>query len=356
MSLQSAAPLFQIDVRQWLRGAEARRPFPNVSEPHEVACYSTDEDGRLNVGSRHKLRKFVDPPRNVDLNDGFDTFVPKRHDDTSIRTVIHTVRTQNATAFNDDCDIITYRNNLNKIGKTPLSQRDAWELDCCQIGTKVALDIRMTDMDPVGDNAHRRAMYQGYRFEAVCTDDTDNPVNPNADFCSISALRLGHHRLIVSSEIDCTFGDPQKPTEFPIRDYVELKTIKASKQDRDLNNLYRHRYPKFWLQSYFAGVPTIIIGHRHADGKLVDVSSVETSKMPTDANRFLQSHHSRSWNPAVMLIFIDYVLELIRTACANDLGSTIRLEYTPADCSIRAFLTHGPDSGLSQQLADSLKG
>ena len=31
----------------------------------------------------------------------------------------------------DDCDVCTFRNNLNKIGKTPIDERDAWEMDAC---------------------------------------------------------------------------------------------------------------------------------------------------------------------------------------------------------------------------------
>lgn len=362
MSHRSSSPyLFEINVQQWMRSEQGRRPFPFITEPHEVACFSKDENGSRTVASRTKLRKYVAPAANADLNAGYDSFIPKRHDDTCVSNIINVVRTQNQQAF-ADCDIITYRNNLNKISRTPLASRDEWEFDCCQFAdSKVALDIRMTQPDPpIGvagqATAHTMAMYQGYKFEALCTGDNEAvPVDANAEFCSIAMVKLARHRMIVSSEIDATFGDPSATGSGAIRDYVELKTIKSVRHDGDLNSLYRYRYPKFWFQSFIAGVPSIVIGYRAPDGMLTHTSTISTFDMPSEADDFFRKQGQRSWNPAVMLNFTDHLLSLIRQVCSANPGFTIRVFYSPSDSCVRAFMKDRPGSGLSMKLG-KLKG
>lgn len=351
-SQSDAQIVFSVDVKEWLRRRNMNERFPSISEPREIACYSKDDDGEMRLGNRHKLRRYVNPSYGTNLNDGYETFVPKRHDGTEIERVARVIKAL-APSTLGYCNIVTYRNNLNKIGRTPSALSDGWELDCCQVEGVVFLDIRVTQEDPTAEH-HRRATYQGYRFEAVCTNEEDKPVNPNGHFCSISELNLVDHCIVVSSEIDCTFGDPTS-RDNPIRQYVELKTCKELRNDRDYCNMLRYRYPKYWLQSFLAGVPTIVVGIRSNAGILMNVKTLETRSLPFEANDHLGRRRQMNWDPAVMVNFIDHILTHIREACARNLGATIRLAYIPNDQTIYASLVDTSEMKLARSLEHCLR-
>ena len=41
----------------------------------------------------------------------------------------------------EQCDVCTFRNNLNKIFSTPLDLRSSWVVDACKVGSIMYLDI-----------------------------------------------------------------------------------------------------------------------------------------------------------------------------------------------------------------------
>lgn len=345
-------PLFTVNVRDWCRNVYAHASSPQMTEPEEVAYYSKDENGQVSAASRHQLKRFVNPPVNADLNEGYDTFIPKDHENVHIGKVIRVVRAQNQSAL-DQCDVVTYRNNLNKISRTPVALSDGWEVDCCQLGRVLYLEIRKSEEDPTSGD-RRRLMYHGYRFEALCTGETDKPVNPNAEFSSIALFRLKDHRILVSSEIDCTMSDPSR-SDNPIHGYVELKTMKILRNERDYSNMYRYRYPKYFVQSFFAGVPTVIVGSRTDDGRLADVRNLDTFSLPSEAHEYFRRNRKPSWDPDIMLNFLDYILSSLRYVCSSNLGTTIRIVYDSNQCTVSAFPVNESDADLSALLADCLK-
>lgn len=348
----SSALLFDISVRQWQRSEHGRRPFPYVAEPQEVACFSKDDDGRVTMGGRASLKQFKKLDGPTDLKIGYDTFVAKRHDDVSIEHFIKSAKNQAASTL-DSSHFVSYRNNLNKIGQTINDPNHNWEIDCCQVGTVVFLDIRKTHEDSTDDTLHR-LMYTGYRFEAECTGDTDKPVNANSEFCSISSCQIAQHRVLLSSEIDCTMGDP-KNTENPIRDYLELKTMNEVTENHKLRNMYKYRFPKYWLQSFYAGVPTIMLGLRSKDSIVTDVNKLVVHDLPAEALDYFAKGRERAWKPATILNFVDYVLSSIRDACANHVGCTLRVVYDPTIRNVSAKVVSTPEEGLFPRLSAYLK-
>lgn len=350
----STGYVFDIDVERWRKSESAVRPFPFVAEPQEIACYSKSDDGEIAHGSRSQLKRYSPPVgENIDLNIGYDTFVPKSHEDNSIENVVRAVKAQQRNALKT-CHIMTYRNNLNKIGQTLTNMSDAWELDCCQVGNCVFLDIRKINVDAAND-VHRRLMYTGYRFEAICTNEADKPVNANSEFCSITSCKIADHSIILSSEIDCTLGNPAN-RENAVRDYVELKTMKAVEVDRELRNMYKYRFPKFWIQSFFAGVPTIMLGLRTRENRMSSITTLDVQQIPVEANDFFQGRRERPWQPSLLMNFVDDVLTTIRDACARHVGCTIRVVYDPVNRRIQATTVSGPESGLFPGLSVCLKG
>ena len=61
---------------------------------------------------------------------------------------------------------------------------------------------------------------------------------------------------------------------------MELKTSKRPLSAHDIEKYERYKLLKFWLQSFLAGVPTIVIGFRDDAGNVVDLKALETMAIP----------------------------------------------------------------------------
>ena len=64
----------------------------------------------------------------------------------------------------DQCDVCTFRNNLNKIMITPLQLNDAWTVDACSLGSTLYLDIQKTPQTSFPD----AELFQYFGFKAKC--------------------------------------------------------------------------------------------------------------------------------------------------------------------------------------------
>jgi RAT1-interacting protein len=82
-------------------------------------------------------------------------------------------------------------------------------------------------------------------------------VDANVEFCSVVRTKLGAHRVMMGAEMDCCdVSDKGK------RFYVELKTTREL-DDRTVDRFEREKLLKFWIQSFVAGVPYIVVGFRY---------------------------------------------------------------------------------------------
>lgn len=69
-----------------------------------------------------------------------------------------------AGAALSDCDVLTFRNNLNKIFGTPFDPSNSWALDACWRGGVLYLDIVLQEAQWQGDPADQEKFtYWGYR-------------------------------------------------------------------------------------------------------------------------------------------------------------------------------------------------
>lgn len=48
----------------------------------------------------------------------------------------------------------------------------------------------------------KRAMYWGRRFEVVCTDGEDAPVNTNCELGAVYNFKINNNRFILGAELD----------------------------------------------------------------------------------------------------------------------------------------------------------
>lgn len=338
----------RIDVRRWMESDASKSTQLHISEPQEVACFSRGADRKVQYGDRCELKRYHEPALGSNLGDSMHDFVPKADEVANVDTILEALEHGGYDRM-EEIDFVTFRNNLNKIGSTPYDKRRDWEMDCAMVGNTVFLDIRRMDEDT--PNLYvRRFMYYGYRFEAICTGVEQEPVNANSEFCSIARLRLGNHRIIMSAEIDCTAGDP-KNVDKPVRSYIELKTMREIRSEKELGNMYRYRFPKYWIQSYLAGVRHIALGLRSDNGELLAVKRLETHRLHREAREFFNERRMRGcWEPFACLNFINFVLNSVRRACGKQSGSTLRLRYNAKTDIIEGGFLRDDESNIGARM------
>jgi len=148
-------------------------------------------------------------------------------------------------------------------------------------------------------------------------------VNANEEFCAILRLKLADTVIFMAAECDCeevTHGE---------RRYVELKTSKLIREQRDRTSFEKHKLLKFWLQSFLAGVPKIVVGFRDDRGVVHEVQTIETLSIPRMVRA--QGH----WDPSVCLNFGQQALEwLQREMASRSEGEELVLRYEPEQESL----------------------
>lgn len=190
---------------------------------------------------------------------------------------------------NSSC--ITYfhvRNNLNKILETPYSAQN-WKIELHRVGDVVVMDVRKGEFLSQSSAQSLKMQYWGHKFESCCagsdTVDVESEwcggatlhwhtqrvtkyctslmINDAQRRCSVYRTSLGTHRLLVSAEIDCEETLPNGS-----RAFVEIKTSGSMSTAQLRCNFRERKLIKYWIQSYVAGVPTVVVGYRSDDGVL----------------------------------------------------------------------------------------
>jgi RAI1 like PD-(D/E)XK nuclease len=348
--------VFEMNVRQWLGSETARAASIHVSEPYEVGCFSRRADRTVAYGSREQLRRFQEPRISSNLAAGIHRFRAKNESesDLGVETVLTALQ---HCGFDIEhlADVVTYRNNLNKIALTPYNTRDAWEFDAVIVRNTVFLNIRKLD-EPIPGARHQQFMYMGYKFEALCTGSESKPVDANEEFCACIRLRVGNNRILLAAEMDAEL--PTESAHAKQKAYVELKTMKKPASDRDYMTMYSSRYLKWFVQSYLGGVRTMFIGLRDDKGTLVAVDHISTRSLPRSAREGLQRYgraeaERKTWDPNVCVSFLDYVIDVVRRSCSSHLGKTVRFSYAPVVRTVTAKVVD--DSKSSASLAETLE-
>lgn len=353
--------VLSLNIREWAKTEMAHSEATHVSAPTEVACFSRFDDRRIQFGSRAELKQFRDPPMNVNLGDGFNTYIPK--DEREFNGVEPIVECLHHAGYDLDSqvDIVTYRNNLNKIGNAPYNYRDPFEFDAVMVGRTCFLDIRKLE-ERTPDAQHQRFMYMGYRFEALCTGhDLRRPVNANAEFCAVMRTRIGGIRIALCAEVDGEIEGTSAQGKTP---YVEMKTTKKPASDRDYRNLYLMKYQKWFVQSYLAGIRTLFIGLRDPGGRLVDVAHVSTWSLHRTAKQFVgespatggdRAKHDHCWEPFVSINCIAMICENVARVCGDNSEQTIRFAFNPESGTLTGRLVADEPAKSQISFADRIR-
>lgn len=124
------------------------------------------------------------------------------------------------------------------------------------------------------------------RFEALCTGQ--RVADASSEFGLLLRTRIAQHRIFLGAEIDCFDpavvnssssgghahqaaqpavqqpGQQQHPQQQlpPLAAMLELKTYRKPSHPQQWRTVHRYKHPKWWLQSFLAGVPRLALGAR----------------------------------------------------------------------------------------------
>lgn len=142
-----------------------------------------------------------------------------------------------AESFDVDgqADVVTSRNNLKRIGKTPDVMEDAWEMDCVLLGNTVFLETRVLTEGTLRNIIPATAGVLPSQLQISLSGISEEAVNASPTFFSISQLQLGSHMIVLSSKIDC-FVNQQDDSGNPLNGYVELKSMRKIDSYQKMHN------------------------------------------------------------------------------------------------------------------------
>ncbi|KAL6178473.1 hypothetical protein ACLB2K_049991 [Fragaria x ananassa] len=279
------------------------RKVIQIQEPCELACYSRVEGGDVifDESSLRLFKRLITEDIGADLNQGFDTFTAKKDlGSQGFGDLLACIRDKNIPLQN--IHFVTYRNNLNKILATAYIRNEPWEMGVHNRNGVVYLDVHKLPERPQNEMDRRRC-YWGYCFESLATEDPGrgdgeliHHVDANIEYCSVIKTKLGAHRILMGAEMDCCDS-----TDDGRRFYVELKTSRELEYHTE-ERFEREKLLKFWIQSFLAGVPYIVIGFRDDSGRLVRTERLRTK----DITQRVKTKNY--WQGGVCLAFADEVL------------------------------------------------
>jgi len=294
----------------------------SISQPQQIATYSYDSRDNKRPPF---IKKYKQPELPINLLEGYTNAYEKIDVPSPLDNILSSLIDIGYDVTK--VSFITFRNNINKIFGSA-QDNDNWTIDIQRLGDTIHLGVNLKSI-----NIDKKATYAGTKFESFCTTTSNNNNNRNNNnnnqvtmdmtnddiqFCSITTTSLIKNRFVIASEIDCyldttTLLQQQQSPELqqqqqPIlmNQYIELKTANKIKNDKMRFSFEKYRLFKYWLQSYFAGVPKIVCGFKNPDLTISEPPvTFKTLEIPSITKRL--------WSVDRSLAFGDSVLEFIKS-------------------------------------------
>ncbi|GIL54992.1 hypothetical protein Vafri_10666 [Volvox africanus] len=334
-------------VEAWINADQAHGSNHHVSlSLPEQVCYWTRATAAAGGGYLYgdasgvrTLLPNLEALEKFDLNKGYpEAFIRKADPDDAVPVDVILYGAMYSDLPLDRTTVVTFRNNLNKLLMTPLQRNEPWVIDAVFYNNTLFLEIvKLQGKQQPPD--HDRFTYYGYKFEAICTDaDPDTVVDSTGEFASMFQVRLGQHLILMAAEMDA-WEEPAEQEQENFAGYAELKTYVVPQGERGIQRLYQEKYPRWWLQSFLAGVPTLVLGGRDRDGIIRKVTRLPVTRLPAMART-----QGYPFDAFQLLRFGDAALEWMRNAASATPEEQVRFTY---DSQQRAITTTvlSPDMG-----------
>lgn len=301
-----------------------------IGAPKEIAFYSRDPDGEINLSSRESLYPYRDPPDDCPLAHNFRNFFDRGYEVLSIDPVLQVLPAGAEVHF------LSLRTCLENIASTPYNFKFAWNFIATQEENGGAIvfhhdNVRNKNMT----DEQIRNNYYAHSFKAFATgqldiNDAAKVVNTRVEFRSVVTRLLGPLRLAFAAQVDAQDIEENGAGNGDLENYVKLRTVREPESDPDKKTFYGVKLRKLWFQAFLAGTGSVVVGMRDEDGVITRLVRVKTEDLPEIANGQLEELGSHVWKPSVMLGFLQRVLMLIRQVFNQHPGHTINIKFDPA--------------------------
>ena len=220
--------------------------------------------------------------------------------------------------------VVTLRNNLNKVvlgafpGARCASDR-GWAIEVEALGPTLYLGIVDDSAETEGSDGSTDGAWQaqcmrwGRGFERVATVPVDRSGRYACASPGLLAVRTraGPHRLVVGAEVDAFDGAVARAHgddgSAPLRTTAAIVELKTHGPARRLPDA---KLARIWVQSYLAGVPTVVVGHRDRNGVVCGTRTIAVADIPRMWNAQAPAAHP-PWHPrravAYLVQFISWL-------------------------------------------------
>ncbi|KAA8915302.1 hypothetical protein TRICI_002549 [Trichomonascus ciferrii] len=351
----------------------AHRIKASLRQPKEECSFSIDRDMNTRFDDRCLSYYYLPEPMlnaDIDLSGGYKDFIEK--DESEPGHLNHFLRAlmehEKTTGSRIKGDIITFRGIMTKLLCLPYNSGDDIDLNLMVFDGQIFIeeDHELTQSKKRAMNERDRLMcYWGYKFEAISMLDKpwseatrdeifDRPktkqVNNIEQYLSIVRTGVGSVKLVLAGEVDGVMDyKPEKP-EDPLRHYVELKTSKVIRDEKDAR-AFERKILKTWAQSFLLGIRKVIYGFRDDNGILKSIEEYRTDELPTLVKSSMFSNPKSKWNGNDAVAFYAAAVEWIKNTVGTQEGVAWRLQYKRGDQKLVLYPLQGPEAS---QVLDSL--
>lgn len=318
---------FQVSTETLLQEITESPPI-QFTRPDEIGCFSYDIHRTLSL-ERSQLvpnfniyipqiilqKKYCFTPEICgqlgDLNHNYATFVEK-----SARSHLFPIlAVLNEQMERPKAEFITWRGVLTRIMSTAFDHKSKWAMYGTVRNDKIYLEEERLPQD--NSPKSKLQSYWGHKFENLCMVDHKLPleavqpliirreesVNTNEEFGIVLKVRLGDHRFVIGAEVD---GIDEQGNE-----YIELKTSKTPSSQFD-EKFFKEKLMKYWLQSYLAGIPKVLVGFRDKKGFIKSLEYYKVNEMP----RLVRGRVR--WDPNAILLMGNQFFTWLKNQISSD--------------------------------------
>ena len=210
----------------------------------------------------------------------------------------------------------------------------------------------------------------GYNFEAKCTGAPY--ADANSEYGMMVSIKLEHNgnnskriktekkqrvSIYLGAEIDAydpveAHSNSSDVDSIPLMSSLrEIKTFTRPEHPGQWRTTYTYRHPKWWLQSYLAGVPAVVLGARDKHGIIHEIHTIATADLPR-----ISRNKGCTWSPQQALAFGADVLAFMTEVCKSEdfINKHVRFEYIPSKKQISVSILEGELADLPGRVTATL--
>lgn len=343
----------------------------SLRQPRELFSFSIDTNNAIHDDNR-SLNYYYFPDSTfekssgetslTDLNLGFKEFIEKdeskpMHLDQLLKSIIVYEKSTNQKV---KADIITFRGIMTKLLCLPYTKNEDIDLNIIVFDEHIFIEedheLKKSKERPMNDR-DKLMCYWGYKFEALTTlnkpwaqasrDEInkrgDDVVNNIEQYISVVRTGIGSVKTILGGEVDCVqdYKPDSNSGEDPLPHYMELKTTKVIRDDKDARNFER-KLLKSWAQSFLLGVRKIIYGFRDDEGMLKSTEDYDTESIPAIIKSSDITNPKNKWNGMDAISFYAAVLEWIKNTVSSEPDKAWRLQYKTSQDFVKLYEVEDP--------------